>query len=94
MHKTGFVPFFTERDKLGRILNNKGPQEYSGRSNSLQRGQMLRTMWGTKLTRTVKRNAKPKLSIANDLVSWISAGGYGMSPNALSFVKPEQHTNM
>ena len=51
-------------------------------------------MWGTKLNKTVARNAKPKLCIANDLVSWISAGGFGMSPDAMSFVRPEQHPNM
>ena len=46
-------------------------------------------MWGTKLTRTVSKNIKPKLSIARDLISWINAGGTGMSPNATCFINSE-----
>ncbi len=40
----------------------------------------------------MERNSKPKLSIANDLVNWINAGGGGMTPNAQSFMGTQGHT--
>jgi hypothetical protein len=74
MNNTGFIPFFSERDKLGRILVKNKPNNLSPLQREVRDKKRLRQMWGSKLNRTMAKNCKPKLSIANDLVSWINTG--------------------
>ena len=75
-YKTGFVPFFDERDKLGRILGH-GNQIRADNSPEATRSRLkrrLKGMVGHQLTQQLK-SKKPKLNVASDLMTWINAGG-------------------
>lgn len=78
-YQTGFVPFFDERDKLGRILGHgQGKQilriDNSPDATRSRDKRRLKGMVGHQLAQQLK-SKKPKLNVASDLMHWINAGG-------------------